>query len=247
MSPRILILDIETSPHSVDAWGLYNVNVGIPQIQEPSRMISVAAKWLGEKKTKFWSVHHDPPLDMVLNVYDMMNEADAIITYNGNSFDLPVLNREFVLLGLPPPSPFKSIDLYRVVRSTFKFASNKLAYVTVALGLEGKVPHTGHQLWTDCAAGDPQAWKLMKKYNIQDVVITEELYLRVLPWIISHPNLGLYNGATEGCPNCGSLDLERRGYAYTTLGKFQRRQCKSCGKWSRDSKRLGTVTIQGVR
>ena len=35
------------------------------------------------------------------------------------------------------------------------------------------------------------------------------------------------------CPKCGSENLQRRGFATTTVGKYQRYQCKDCGGWLR--------------
>ncbi len=41
---------------------------------------------------------------------------------------------------------------------------------------------------------DPAAWKVMEKYNKQDVLLLEKVYDRLLPWIKSHPNHHLFNG-----------------------------------------------------
>ena len=50
----------------------------------------------------------------------------------------------------------------------------------------------------------------MKKYNIQDVKLTEKLYKKLQGWIKIHPN---HNLETEDmcCPNCGSFHLQKRG------------------------------------
>jgi hypothetical protein len=106
------------------------------------------------------------------------------------------------------------------------------------------VKHEGHELWIKCLAGDPKAWAKMKKYNVQDVRLLEELYDKLRPWISGHPNLGLY-GDTEDvvCPNCAGDDLERRGFAFTNLGKFQRFRCRACGTWTRSNRREAGVTI----
>ena len=48
--PKVLVIDIETSPNVVYAWGLWDQNIGISQVIEPSRVLCFAAKWVGQKK-----------------------------------------------------------------------------------------------------------------------------------------------------------------------------------------------------
>lgn len=246
---KLLTIDIETSPSLAYVWGLHDQNVGLPQLVEPGKVISFAAKWRHQRKVEFRSIHHDEPGVMVVRAYALMAEADAIVHFNGVSFDMKHLRREFVLAGLPPTSPHKDIDLLSVVRKNFKFVSNKLDHVAQELGLGAKVKHTGFDLWRDCLIGDEAAkaaaWKLMKKYNIQDTLLTERLYDRLLPWIHNHPHLTLYTGV-EGCQRCGSEDLERRGFAYTPLGKYQQYCCNGCGSYSRGKKNLASVDARAT-
>jgi hypothetical protein len=149
---------------------------------------------------------------------------------------------------MPPPAPYSQVDLFQVVKQNFRFPSNKLDYISQSLDLGEKLHHTGHQLWRDCLDGKEAAWKLMRKYNRQDVVLTEDLYRRLLPWIKNHPHHGLYvDISADLCPNCGSQDLVRQGYARTTVGRFQRLQCRGCGTWSRSSTRLGGVATTQVK
>ena len=116
-----------------------------------------AAKWLGESDITFASVQHTDSKAMLSGIHQMLDEADAVIHYNGTKFDIPTLNKEFLLHDMPPPSPYKQIDLLRTVRSTFRFTSNKLDYVTQQLKLGGKTKHEGHELWIKCMANDPAA------------------------------------------------------------------------------------------
>ena len=100
---------------------------------------------------------------MIKEIHKLINEADAIITYNGKRFDMPTLNKEFLIHKLPPPSPYKDIDLINTARGKFKFASNKLDYIAQVLGIGMKTSHQGMPLWIECMAKNPKAWKLMKK------------------------------------------------------------------------------------
>lgn len=244
---RILILDIETSPHLAHVWKLWDENVGLSQLREVSEVLCFAATWYGEHSIQFYSTYHHSKQTMIQKAHDLLSEADIVVHYNGSRFDIPHLNREFIEAGLTPPAPYAQIDLLRTVKKQFKFPSNKLDYVCQALDLGAKKEHTGHQLWVDCLAGKEEAWHLMRTYNEQDVEITERLYVKLLPWISPHPATGLFRDQTEDlCPNCSSANLKPRGRAYTSVSVFQRYRCDDCGRWSRGSKRLTGVNVRGT-
>lgn len=242
---RVLTLDIETSPNLADVWGLWQQNVSLSQLRECTRVISFAAKWHDSKTVEFYSDFHDGHLKMVKKAHELLDQADVVVHYNGTSFDIPHLKREFLLAGLRPPSPYKQVDLLKVVRGNFRFVSNKLDHVSQELGIGKKTKHAGHELWVKCLAGDARAWDTMRKYNKHDVVLTEKLYDRLVPWISNHPHHGLFTGK-ECCQRCGSEKLQRRGLAYTTVGVFQRFQCQKCGGWSRGAKSISRVGARSV-
>jgi len=247
MSLKILILDIETRPSVAYTWDLYEPHIGIDQVIEPGGTLCFAAKWYGERTMHFHSDHHDGHDQMLERAHELMSEADAIVHFNGTSFDVKHLHAEFVRAGFTPPAPHKNIDLLSVVRRNFRFNSNKLDFVARQLGVGQKLKHTGFSLWKECLAGDEKAWRLMRRYNQQDVVLTEKVYQKLLPWITTHPNQNLYvDSATEGCPKCGSGRLEKRGFSATLTGKYQRYMCLDCGGWSRGKKAIETVDLRGA-
>lgn len=244
---KILLLDIETAPNTSYVWGLFNQNIGTNQIVKPGFTICWAAKWLGEKTVMYSGHDTDSHRNMLRKVHKLMAEADAIIHYNGRRFDIPTLNKEFIKHDIPPPAPYKQIDLLTVARSQFRFTSNKLDYVAQYLGLGAKVQHKGMDLWTACVAGDEKAWKHMQKYNKHDVVLLEKVYEKMLPWIPRHANWSVFTNELV-CPNCGSKHFQKRGYEYTMAGMYQRYQCNKCKKWFRDNKNMvrGTMKATGV-
>lgn len=232
---KALVLDIETGPNLGWVWGLWDQNVSLGQIESTGSVLCFAAKWLGDPQTKtiFKSVHHDGEAEMIEEAWRLIDEADAVIHYNGRGFDIKHLNREFLLAGLNPPSPHKDIDLLTIARSRFKFLSNKLDFVSQQLGVGSKVKHEGFSLWLKCLEGDDAAWSRMKKYNIGDIKITEEVYWRFRGWIKGHPAVGLYTGEERSCPNCGGTHLQSRGYYRTNASVYRRYHCQGCGAWSR--------------
>ena len=231
---KVLVLDIETRPSLGYVWQLWDQNISLSQLVEVGEVICFAAKWLDKKKVIFKSEFHHGKEEMVKTAWDLMDEADAIIHYNGRSFDIKHLNREFLLAGLKPPSPHKDIDLLQTARNRFKFVSNKLDHVADQLGVGTKTDHSGFQLWLDCIAGDKAAWAKMREYNINDILLTEKVYYALQPWIKNHPNVPLHNGRVlDCCRVCESRNLQRRGYYYTGASAFPQVVCKDCGSWSR--------------
>lgn len=241
---RTLLLDIETAPNQVWAWGLFDQNININQIIEPARMLCFSAKWLDEKPIMFFSEWDDGHTGMVRAAHELLDEADAVVHYNGKRFDIPHLNREFLLEGFVPPSPYAQIDLYQTVKSRFRFASGKLDHVAQELGLGGKIHHEGVDLWLKTMAGDPKAQKRMERYNRQDTKLLQGLYEMLLPWIVGHPNRRLYDGGA--CPVCAAdvSHLKRRGFATTRGGRYRQYQCDVCGSWARDSRREAGSPVQ---
>lgn len=229
---KLLMLDIECAPNTAHVWGLFRQTVSIKQLMESSYTMCFAAQWYGSRKVIFKDQYDD---DMLDELHHLLDEADAVVHYNGTRYDIPTINKDFLLAGMTPPSPYHQIDLYRVVRSKFKFPSNKLDYVAERLGCGNKHAHEGHELWVKCMGGDSAAWKRMKKYNVQDVKLLRGVYEKLLPWMDKHPNYALY-GDVEGmvCPNCGSEHLTKQGQRKTKTRVYQQYQCKDCGTWSRN-------------
>ena len=235
---KILFLDIETAPNKAYVWGLFDQNISHDQVEESSYILCWSAKWYGKPKSYFASAEHKTRQEVLEPIYALLNEADIVVHFNGKKFDIPILNREFVKHGMTPPSPYRQIDLLQVVRRAFRFESNKLAYVTEALGLQGKMHHEGFQLWVGCMNGNRQAWKTMGAYNRRDVTILEPLYERLRPWIMRHPALQSASGLA--CPKCASKDVQRRGVQVAISQTYVRYQCQACGGWFRSSKTLVT-------
>lgn len=227
---KLLILDIETAPNTAFVWGLWGQNIGINQIAEPGYTLCWAAMWENERQLHFRSSFADGDADMLYHIWQLLDEADAVITYNGQKFDLPTLNSEFARIGFGPPSPYKHIDLYKVMKKNFKLPSFKLDFVLQYFGIGAKVQHKGMPLWIGCMQGDEVCWKQMERYNKGDVRPLKRLYKHLLPWIKDHPNYALYNDTDRPvCTNCGSKNVQKRGVEHTKTQSYQRFKCTKCG------------------
>jgi DNA polymerase elongation subunit (family B) len=233
---KILVLDIETAPNLAYVWGLWDQNISIDKIVSSTYMLCWTAKFLDDTK-----VHVGIKKKGLKKLWKLLDDADAVIHYNGKKFDIPHINREFLEEGWSPPSPYKQIDLLDTVRRMFKFPSNKLDYVAQTLGLKGKAETGGFATWLGCIKNDKEAWDKMIHYNIQDVALTEELYYKLRGWVPHHANHSIYgNNTGMVCPNCGGTHIQKRGTYRAQTSTYQRYRCmdEKCGKWFRDSKIL---------
>jgi DNA polymerase elongation subunit (family B) len=230
---RVLLLDIETAPNTVYVWGFREQDISLDQIIDSSYIMCWSAKWLNEPEIHFERTMHKnrSSKGMLRHIHGLMECADMIVTYNGNRFDIPTLNKEFLLHGIPMPAPTKQMDLYPIAKRRFRFPSHKMDYLAQQLGIGGKTKHEGFQLWVKCMHNEPEAWKTMEAYNRNDVVILEGIYNRLLPWL---PNQGhaVRNGILC-CPNCGSTKYQQRGYQYSQVAQYVRFQCLECCHWFR--------------
>ena len=235
--PRVLVLDIETSPIISYTWGLFDQNIGLNQIKQDWNVLSFAAKWLGDPPSKVIymdqskekDVHNDKKL--LEAVWKLLDECDIVVTQNGKKFDIKKLNARFVLNKMQPPSSFKQIDTLVIARKMFGLTSNKLEFMTDKLCTKyKKQKHSefgGFELWKGCLAGDKKAWAAMKKYNIYDILSLEELYNVLIPWD-SSINFNLYHDELVNECKCGGK-YRNKGYVYTATGKFSRHRCLKCG------------------
>jgi len=244
--PSILFLDIETFPNIAYVWGKYDQNV-IRYIQEGC-IATFACKWLDRKGVIAQSlpdyegykpVSYDDK-KLVQDLWYLLDAADIVIAHNGDDFDIRVCNAAFIRHGMKPPSPFKTVDTKKAVKRVARFNSNALDDLSSTLGM-GKKLKTDFDLWEGCIAGDKKSWKQMVEYNVHDVLLLEKLYLKIRPWVRTHPNFTVETGGL--CPKCNSSNVQYRGYAITSTRKYRRFQCKDCGGWGRLTKSEGSSGV----
>jgi DNA polymerase elongation subunit (family B) len=231
---KVLCLDIETRPMIVYVWDLKEQFVALNQIKEDWQVMAWAAKWLTDDYVHYADTRNDKSDKRILEkLWYLLDEADIVITQNGQSFDIPKLNARFILHGMKPPSPVKHLDTYRIAKKVAEFTSNKLEYLTDKLCIKyKKLSHKkfpGMELWKECLKGNKKAWEEMKRYNIHDVLSTEELYNKLKAWTPNSMPSVYNNGA---CPVCGEFKLQKRGFERKAKLIYQRLHCQACGKWT---------------
>lgn len=249
--PKILLFDIETAPALVYTFSLFKPIIGIDQIVEPPRVICWSAKWYGRKQILYASEYEDGYAEMLRGLWELLNEADAVVGYNSDGFDIPWMNGEFAKQGWKQPAPYIKVDLWKLAKQNFRLISGKLDYLALTMVGDRKVSHEGFTLWKSCinpvdSPDKAAAWKRMKAYGIKDTVLLEPLFELLRP-MMRNLNYGLWaEPGTLACTHCGSTDVQKRGFRRTTAGVFQRYQCNEdvCGGWSTDPKRVSTTGLR---
>ena len=235
---KILLLDIENMAHLIWAWKIWETDA--IEVERPGHLLSMAYKWLGEKKTyciaqcdyKGYKPMSDDDEKLCQDIWKLLDEAEVIIGHNAQGFDIKKINYRLMLHKMTPPSPYKVIDTLTTLKRVAQAPSHKLDAIGKDMKIGRKLDHEGWSLWKKCYHGDRDAWAKMKKYNIQDVDLLEKWYLQLRPWINNHPNMNLIIGGIYNCPKCNSEHTIKKGVRFTSIRTYQKWHCLNCGAWS---------------
>ena len=256
--PKVLVFDIETAPMLSYVWGLWDQNVALNQIENDWYVLSWAAKWLNDPPAKMMyadqrnatTVENDKVI--LKQIWHLLNKADIVVTQNGKKFDVKKLNARFLLHGFKPPASYRHIDTCEISKKHFAFTSNKLEYLSKTFNKKYKKitkhgKYDGFELWRACLKGDIKAWEEMKKYNIYDVLSTEEIARKLIPWD-NTINFNVYNKSDDKllC-SCGAKDFSKYGYSFSNAGKYQRFKCRKCGAEMKGTKNLLSLPKKQTR
>lgn len=246
---NVLLLDIETTPVWSYTWDVWKQNVAPVQIIRGWNMLSWSAKWLFEPDvmgdvltTKEAQAGDDKRITK--SMWDILEQADVVVVHNGVAFDMKKILTRFIIHGFGPTTPYQVIDTCLIARKKFGFEHNKLDFIAAQLGLPRKLD-TDFQLWIDCMHGKKEALAHMLMYNKQDVMILEEVYVKLRPWVPAHPNMGLFVDVEAGgmiCPVCGKTNLTETGTYNTTINTYNAFRCNDCGAIGRN--RITSVPIK---
>lgn len=242
--PKCLVFDIETFPMEVRIWSLGEQRVTLDQIIKDWSVASWAAKWLNAPASAMMyadtrrnrNVRADK--NILVPLWKLLNEADIVITQNGQRFDSKKLNARFIEHGMLPPKPYKHLDTYKIAKGVAEFTSHKLEYLTEKLNTKYKKlkhkKYPGRSLWDQCLAGNLDAWVEMERYNKHDVLSTEELYTKLRAWAPeTMPKPHISGKLMLRCDTCGKTGLiQKAGIHHKRSGEFQRYHCMGCGVWT---------------
>ena len=238
--PKILIFDVETAPMKAFIWGRWNQNISLDQTISEWFMLCWSAKWLYSNEVISCRLTAEEAVEendfrIVKELWNLVNEADIVVAYNGKKADVKWMNTRFIIHKLNTPKPYFIVDPCEVAKKTFGFSSNKLDALAGYFGFNHKM-ETSFELWRDSVNGDEEALEYMSTYCSQDVKLLEEVYLIMRPWIAGHPNMGnMISSEIPICSTCASkhLELIKDKFYYTSVSKYELFRCKDCGSVSR--------------
>lgn len=237
---KILIFDIETTPLKAYVWRRWNQNIYLDQTISEWYMLSWSAKWLNRPEVMSeilnpYEISNEDDSRIIKKLWLLLDAADIVIAHNGKKFDVPKMNARFILNNLPPTSPYIQIDTREIAAKQFGFSSNKLDALAGYFNIEHK-DETDFKLWSRCMKGDEESLNYMRKYNNKDVLILQQVYLKLRPWIKNHPNVGLYSQLIDYplCPTCGGHHMvDDNSYYYTAVNKYKVMRCTNCNALAR--------------
>jgi len=236
---KILVLDIETRPIVSFTWGLWQQNVGLSQVVQDMGVLCWAAKWLEDDyiyydalhfHEKMWKKDPDNDIKVLESVWKMLDQAEYVLAHNV-SFDVKTLNSRFIQQGMQPPSSYKVIDTLRIAKQNFRFTSNKLAFIGKAITEDCKMDPGGFETWRSiCIDRCTKAFDYMMEYNLQDVYLLEEVYLKLRAWDKKHHNRANSTDLKEVvCNACLSTNVVKNGYYHTNTQRYNKFKCQDCG------------------
>lgn len=215
---KILFFDIETTNLKAD-FGF---------------LLCIGWKWLGTKTVYVPFITHSANTfraeekKLLKEFLEAFEEADVVVSYYGKGFDVPYLQAKSLEYNLGPlPNP-SHVDLYWTIKHNLAISRKSLQNAAYYLGLSNEKTPVEGRIWVDAMAGSKKAMRYIVSHCKSDVLILEELYLRVRGLVRTHPRV---NGWGP-CRSCGSKHLQSRG-RYVTKCKLPRRRirCMDCGQW----------------
>lgn len=234
--PKVLIYDIETARVTANLWWSGKQYVNGTQITNNPGVITIAWKWLGSDKVEYleWDKKQSDK-KLIKAFLKEYNKADMVIGYNNDKFDNRWINARALKYNFDVNTHVKSFDIMKQSKRLFRLPSYSMNYLAAYVGVETKLQHSGLAMWDAIQFGKKKeakkAMKLMIEYNIQDIIVTEQVYLRVRKYMKSPIHFGALQGkAKSTCPTCGSNKIEHIKTTTTTAGTIQHiMKCKKSG------------------
>lgn len=248
---RRLFFDIETSYYelTIHAWQMKNFQryFSHKDITREKEIICISYKWQYEDKvhTLDWTMGEKRMLKAFIKI---MGEADECVAHNGDRFDIRFIRTRCSFHGVLMFPDYRSLDTLKKSRGGFLFASNSLEYLCTFFGIGGKLEHEGKELWDKVIAGCKDSLEKMRKYCERDVVMLEDLFFVLSPFIGHNNNFAVLTGGEKWeCPECASADVKMYKYYSTPMGVIRRKmKCNQCKKQYKVSNKTYMLMLEHI-
>jgi hypothetical protein len=177
--------------------------------------------------------------NLLVDAAKIMEQADILVGHFASVFDRRFIQGRLLINGLPPIPPTKMRDTCMIARSVANYSSNRLAHLSEILKLKDQKYHKkgGTEWpgwWFRVMQGDMTALADMARYCKKDVLATEALYERLLPFDNAHPRIIADRTA---CSICGG-EVQYRGITFKGQLRYRRYQCTACSRWGQEHRAL---------
>lgn len=249
---KVVTFDIERMKGraEVEFWDLgdfKNRRIHADDVTLWPRTICLAWREYGKKRVEFASEWDDGREGMLHRAWEMFDQADVLYGHNVDGFDVKKLNAEWALMGLPPPTPFKTVDTLKLARRRFGYESNTLNALCVRLDIVAKTDRFDAEVARAALAGDKAAQKRLKGYNIGDVKASEALVDALRAWVDNHPHDK--HGTIDDrltCPSCWGTNLTRNGTKLANQITYTMWRCE-CGANVQGTRHNRAALTKGAR
>lgn len=236
-----LYFDIETSYYLVPTFQFWKVNINPDNIIREKKIICIAYKWEYEDSVHVlvWDKNQDDT-KLVKDFIQVIKQADEIVAHNGDKFDIKELRTRAILTDNLMFPVYRTLDTLKKAKQYFRFPSNKLDYLGKVLNGEGKLKTEGMQMWIDiCEHKDKEALSKMVEYCKRDVIVLEDVYKAISPYIYHNTNFAVLKGKDRWqCPECASDNVKLSHTDATAMGIIRRHmKCNDCRKFFKLSNR----------
>ena len=235
-----LFADIETGYYTAPVWGCFKQFIRPEVLRGEKKIICISYKWQYEDKvhTLKW-VEKDGEFcdkELIKKFIKVLAQADEVCGHNWDRFDEKEIRARAILNGVLMYPKYRTIDTLKKVKQFARFPSNKLDYLGKAMEVGQKLEHAGFNLWERCQEGDTKkirkdALAEMVAYCEQDVILLEDVFNVLMPYIDHNTNFAVLKGGHKWqCPECGGKDVELSHTDTTPMGYIKRHMRCSCKK-----------------
>ena len=234
-----LFFDIETSYVYAPVWRTGEQYIGFNNLKGEVKIICISYKWQYEDTvhTLTWNENQDDK-DMIRKFIKILGSADEIIGHNHERFDLRQLRTRAIQQGVLMYPKYRTFDTLKKARKYFSFMSNKLDYLGQVLEVGRKLDHEGFALWKGVVEGETKTkrkeyLKKMVDYCEQDVILLEDVFNVLMPYVDHNVNHAVLKFGYEGrwrCPECSSSNVKLSHTDTTPMGYVKRHMRCECKK-----------------
>lgn len=230
-----LFYDIETSPNIGFFWSAsYKANIPHDNIIKERAVICICYKWEGQDEVHSLEWNEGCDKSTLKRFMEVALIADELVAHNGDNFDEKWIRTRCLIHGIECPPKLNSFDTLKKARSHFRFNSNRLDYLGKLFFDEGK-SSVGFDDWVKITLdNDKEAMDKMVEYCKKDVVLLENVFHKLQPYVHHNTHAGAATGHGRfSCPKCGSDRLIRNRSKYTKTGilkhqlRCKEKHCKS--------------------